>query len=213
MGQYQQWLQYQEIDKRLSTQVEALEAELAQFQESIDRLEQLQQDVVPLTANPIIQALVAHLSSHRIPPQRNARYIPETNSSSASDSQSPGSGDSISPALLSWGGLPNFELNEIKEPYPVDEQALPLINHPEIELLPDDMIAFFDGHEQTDPQLELPWWLRNITISSRDEQAGRPIDHNSIRTNRLVQRWIERWGRQPSTVLKSTENKEESSGE
>jgi hypothetical protein len=213
MGQYQQWLQYQEIDKRLSTQVEALEAELAQFKECLDRLEQQQQDVVPLTDNPIIQALVAHLSAHRIPPQSNARYIPETNSSSASDSQSPGSGDSISPALLSWGGLPHFELHEIKEPYPVDEQALPLVNHPEIELLPDDMIAFFDGHEQTDPQLELPWWLRNITISSRDEQAGRPIDHNSIRTNRLVQRWIERWGRQPSTVLKSTENKEEGSGE
>jgi len=49
MGQYQQWLQYQEIDKRLSTQVEALEAELAQFKECLDRLEQQQQDVVPLT--------------------------------------------------------------------------------------------------------------------------------------------------------------------
>ncbi|HEX6110194.1 MAG TPA: hypothetical protein VFZ02_12350 [Ktedonobacteraceae bacterium] len=213
MGQYQQWLQYQEIDKLLSTQVEALEAELAQIQECLDRFEQQQQDVVPLTDNPIIRVLAAHLSAHHIPPKSNARYIHETNSSSASDSQSPGSGDSISPALLSWGGLPNFELHKMKDPYPVDEQALPHINHPEIELLPEDLIAFFDGHEQTDPQLELPWWLRNITISSRDEQAGRPIDHNSIRTNRLVQRWIERWGRQPSTVLKSTENREEGSGE
>ena len=212
MGQYQQWLHYQEIDRRLSTEIEALEAELAQFQECLDRLEQ-QQDVVPLTDNPIIQALVAHLSAHRIPPQRNARYIPETNSSSASDSQAPGSGDSISPALLSWGGLPNFELYEMKERFPVDEQALPLNNHPEIELLPEDMTAFLDGHELTDPQLELPWWLRKITISSRDEQAGRPIDYKSIRTNRLVQRWIERWGRQPSTVLESTESKEEGSGE
>ena len=79
--------------------------------------------------------------------------------------------------------------------------------------MPEDMIAFLDGHERTDPQLELPWWLRNITISSRDEQAGRPIDYKSIRTNRLVQRWIERWGRQPSTVLESTESKEEGSGE
>ncbi len=68
MGQYQQWLQYQENDKRLSTQVEALEAELAQFQECLDRLEQQQQNVVPLTGNPIIQALVAHLSAHRTPP-------------------------------------------------------------------------------------------------------------------------------------------------
>jgi hypothetical protein len=213
MGQYQQWLHHQEIDRRLSTEIEALEAELAQFQDCLDRLEQQQQDGVPLTDNPIFQALHAHLSAYHIPPKSNARYIHETNSSSASDSQSPRSGDSISPALLSWGGLPNFGLHEMNESFPVDEQALPLINHPEIELLPDDMIAFLDGHQLTDPQLELPWWLRNITISSKDEQAGRPIDYKSIRTNRLVQRWIERWGRQPSTVLKSTENKEEGSGE
>jgi len=213
MGQYQQWLHHQEIDRRLNTEIEALETELAQFQECLDRLEHQQQDVVPLTDNPIIQALNAHLSAYYISPKSNARYIHETNSSSASDSQSPGSGDSISPALLSWGGLPNFELHEINDSFPVDEQALPLINHSEIELLPDDMIAFLNGHELTDPQLELPWWLRNITISSRDEQAGRPIDYKSMRTNRLVQRWIERWGRQPSTVLKSTENKGEDSGE
>jgi hypothetical protein len=213
MGQYQQWLHHQEIDRRLNTEIEALETELAQFQECLDRLEHQQQDVVPLTDNPIIQALNAHLSAYYISPKSNARYIHETNSSSASDSQSPGSGDSISPALLSWGGLPNFELHEINESFPIDEQALPLINHSEIELLPEDMIAFLNGHELTDPQLELPWWLRNITISSRDEQAGRPIDYKSMRTNRLVQRWIERWGRQPSTVLKSTENKGEDSGE
>ena len=213
MGQYQQWLHHQEIDRRLNTEIEALETELAQFQECLDRLEHQQQDVVPLTDNPIIQALNAHLSAYYISPKSNARYIHETNSFSASDSQSPGSGDSISPALLSWGGLPNFELHEINDSFPVDEQALPLINHSEIELLPDDMIAFLNGHELTDPQLELPWWLRNITISSRDEQAGRPIDYKSMRTNRLVQRWIERWGRQPSTVLKSTENKGEDSGE
>ncbi len=144
-------------------------------------------------------------------PNSNASYTLEINNSSESDILE--SGDSISPALLSWGGLPNFELYEIKEPFLVDNQSPSFLNRPEIELLPEDMIAFFDEHEQTDPQLELPWWLRNITVSSKGEQAGRPIDHNSIRTNRLVQRWIERWGRQPSTVLKSTENKEEGSGE
>jgi hypothetical protein len=206
MGQYQQWLQYQEIDKRLSTQVEALEAELAQLQEFLDLLEHQQHGVVPLTENPIIQALAAHLSTYDTPFSGNERYMHEANNSSAP-------GDSISPALLSWGGLPNFELFETKEPFSVADQASPLVNHPEIELLPEDMSAFFDGREKTDPQLELPWWLRNITISSKDEQAGRPIDHNSIRTNRLVQRWIERWGRQPSPVLKSIENKEEGSDE
>jgi hypothetical protein len=71
------------------------------------------------------------------------------------------------------------------------------------------MMAFFEEHAQTDPQLELPWWLRNIAISSKDKQSNRPIDHHSIRTNRLVQRWIERWGRQSSTTLKPTGEEEE----
>jgi len=210
MGQYQQWLQYQEIHKRLSTQVEALEAELAKLQKCLDRLGQ-QHEVASFTANPIMQALVTHLPSPPVPPNSNARYTLETNNPSETGSDE--SGNTISPALRSWGGLPNFELYEIQEPLLVDNQSTSFSNHPEIELLPEDMIAFFDEHEQTDPQLELPWWLRNITVSSKDEQTGRPIDHNSIRTNRLVQRWIERWGRQSSTALKSAENKEEGSGE
>jgi hypothetical protein len=206
MGQYQQWLHYQEINKRLGAEVEALEAELAELQQCLDRLGQ-QYEVVSLTDNPIIQALVAHLPSQPVPPNNNARYT-HSLESDLSDS-----GDSISPALLSWGGLPNFELYEIKEPFPADNQSPSFFDRSEIELLPEDMIAFFAEHEQTDPQLELPWWLRNITVSSKYEQAGRPIDHYSIRTNRLVQRWIERWGRQTSTALKSTENKEEGSDE
>jgi hypothetical protein len=75
------------------------------------------------------------------------------------------------------------------------------------------MMAFFEEHAQTDPQLELPWWLRNIAISSKDKQSNRPIDHHSNRTNRLVQRWIERWGRQSSTTLKPTEEEEEGTRE
>lgn len=210
MGQYQQWLHYQEINKRQGTQVEALEAELAELQECLDRLGQ-QHQVASFTDNPIIQALLAHLSSQPVPPNHNARYTLELDNSSESDVSE--SSDSISSALLSWGGLPNFELYEIQEPFLADNQSQSFFNHSEIELLPEDMIAFFDEHEKTDPQLELPWWLRNITVSSKDAQAGRPIDHNSIRTNRLVRRWIERWGRQPSTVLKPTEDKEDGSGE
>jgi hypothetical protein len=213
MGQYQQWLHYQAIDRRLRTQVETLEAELAQLQEHLHLLEQQQQEVGSLIDNPIIQALVAHVHVHNISPKSTMRYANGSTVSTASDLQSSEPGDSISPALLSWGGLPNFGLQEIEEPFPVVEQALPLTSHPEIELLPEDMMAFFDDHAQTDPQLELPWWLRNITVSSNDEQGSRPIDQNSIRTNRLVQRWIERWGRQSSATLKPTEKEEEGARE
>ncbi len=205
MGQYQQWLQYQEIHKRLSSQVEALEAEIAQLQDYLDQLGQ--QGAVSFTDNPILQALLAHLPSQPVPPTNNANYALE--SENLSETCSDESSDSISPALRGWGGLPNFELYDIDEPAQPDNQLPSFFNHPEIELLPEDMIAFFDEHEQTEPQLELPWWLRKITIASKDEQMGRPIDHTSIRTNRLVQRWIERWGRQTSTSLRSIENTEE----
>ena len=210
MGQYQQWLQYQEILRHLSTQVEALEVELAKLQECLDRLE-AQHEAVSFSDNPIMQALLAHSFSQPVPPNNNARYSLETHNPLESDQNQ--SGDTISPALRSWGALPNFELYDIKEPFLIDNQPPSFLNHSEIELLPEDMIAFFDEHEHTDPQLELPWWLRNITVSSKDKQAGRPIDQYSIRTNRLVQRWIERWGRQPSIATKSTESKEEDSGE
>ena len=210
MGQYQQWLQYQEIHKRLSSQVEALEAELAQLHDCLDQLGQ-HHEIASITDNPIMQALIAHMTSQSAPHTSNARYTLETNN--PPETVSDESGDSISPALRSWGELPNFELYEIKEPDLVDNQPPLFFKHPEIELLPEDMIAFLDEHGQTDPQLELPWWLRNITLSSKDEQTGRPIDHSSIRTNRLVQRWIERWGRKSSTALESTENKEEGSDE
>ena len=210
MGQYRQWLQYQEIHKRLSSQVEALEAELAKLQVSLDRLGP-QHEIASITDNPILQALIIYMTSQSAPFTRNARYSLEGNN--PSETVSDESGNSISPGLRSWRELPNFELYETREPGLVDNQSPSFFKHPEIELLPEDMIAFFDEHEQTDPQLELPWWLRNITVSSKDEHAGRPIDQNSIRTNRLVQRWIERWGRKSSTALESTENKEEGSGE
>jgi hypothetical protein len=210
MGRYQQWLQYQEIHKHLSSQVEALEVELAELHDCLDKLGQ-HQEVASFTDNPIMQALMAHIPFQAVPLNSNAKYTLETNNPPETGSDE--SGDSISLALRSRGELPYFELYELREPMLFDNQPSSFFNHSEIELLPEDMIAFFGEHEQTDPQLELPWWLRNITVSSKDEQAGRPIDHNSIRTNRLVQRWIERWGRQSSTALESAENKQEGSGE
>ena len=201
MGQYQQWLQYQEIHKRLSSQAEALEAELRQLQNYLDQFEQ-QHTTAPSLAlidNPIIQVLIAHLSSQAVSAQHTVHSVSQ-------DTNPDEPGDSISPALRNWGELPDFEPYEIKESSLLGNQAASFLNHPEIELLPEDMMAFFDEHEQTDPQLELPWWLRKITISSKDEQSSKPIDHNTIRTNRLVQRWVERWGRQSSIALRADEH-------
>lgn len=211
MGQYQQWLQYQEIHKHLSSQVEALEAEITKLQGYVHQFEQQRSAVASFVENPIIQALVANIPFQAISPHNTIHAQYEEIDSAETYASEPG--DTISPALKSWGGLPDFEIYEIKELAPQDNQQSAFLNHPEIELLPEDMRAFFDEHEKTDPQLELPWWLRKITISSKDEQSSRPIDHNTVRTNRLVQRWVERWGRQSTTALESTEHTEENSHE
>ncbi|OLE06419.1 MAG: hypothetical protein AUG82_03460 [Ktedonobacter sp. 13_1_20CM_4_53_11] len=79
-------------------------------------------------------------------------------------------------------------------------QAIEHANHPAsnaMALLPDDMSSFIDEHSLTDPQVELPWWLRNVAVASSINYANGPIDQESIRTNRLVQRWLERWGQRP----------------
>jgi hypothetical protein len=213
MGQYQQWLHYQAIDRHLRTQVEMLEEELSRLHEHLHLLEQQQQAAPPLNDNPIMQALLTNLQIHNTSHKSTTRNTNGSMLSPASELPSSENSETISPALLNWGGLPNFGPQEIKEPLPVAEPALPLTSNPEIELLPEDMLAFFDEHTQTDPQLELPWWLRKITVSSKDEQGSRPIDQNSIRTNRLVQRWIERWGRQPSATFEPTDKEEESAHE
>ncbi len=207
MGQYQQWLHYQEIDRHLRTQLETLETELTQLQDRLSLLEQEQKEQLALQAdNPVIQALAAFLNGHHIPPKSTDRHA-DLNFQSSKPAAS------ISPALLSWGGLPDFGTQEFDAPFPGEDNVLPPANQSEIELLPEDMAAFFDEHSQTDPQVELPWWLRKITISVRDTQGSRHIDQQSVRTNRLVQRWIERWGRQSSTTFMPAEKEGKSAHE
>ncbi len=56
MGQYQQWLYTQEMDRRLQTEVEALETELLYLKDRVGVLEQ----TLPETENAILQALFVY---------------------------------------------------------------------------------------------------------------------------------------------------------
>lgn len=213
MGQYQQWMHYREVDKQLQSQLETLERELAKFQDCAqsEALDQPSQDAVSpemrsseklalestlLTDNKLIRALADSFNG-----QAPAQAIVHDN-----QPVSNAPAETISPALFAWSNLPNFDTPEIPmEPQvtgsqqlnPDPEQPLAPIPHQEMALLPDDMISFIDEYSLTDPQVELPWWLRNVAVPSRIDHASGPIDQESIRTNRLVQRWLERWGQRP----------------
>ena len=202
MGQYQQWLHYQKIDRRLRATLDALEQELASLESQSGDCSQS----VALLDNPIVSALFTSLSARvngHAPPPGNGDTRDVIPVSETSELLSHGSAESISAALLHWGELPDFGS---RQPNPSQQHEIlpPLFfDHPEIELLPEDMFAFFEEHSLTDPQLELPWWLRKITITRGDDETGKPIDQESIRTNRLVQRWVERWGRQSQSGFTS----------
>ena len=86
------------------------------------------------------------------------------------------------------------------------DQHYPRISHQDLALLPEDMSSFIDEHSLTDPRIELPWWLHSITVASGDNNSNRPIDQESIRTNLLVKRWLERWGHQPAPQNSRGEN-------
>ena len=189
MGQYQQWLHYQEVDRRLRATLDALEQELAQIESQSNGS---QQPATPL-ANPIISALSAHMAT-----SLNGHAFPQDDADTCHHNPSGQAehGETISAALMHWGELPDFDAQGTHPPRQYEIQPSLSIDHPEIELLPEDMFAFFEEHTQTNPQIELPWWLRKITITIGDEETSKPIDQESIRTNRLVQRWVERWGRQ-----------------
>lgn len=217
MGQYQQWLHCREVDKQFQSQLETLERELAQLQDCAQSEAQPDQpslDAAPpetllsqlpalastlLNENKIIRVLADSFNGQApaiehtdIPTNRTAPDVP---------------GETISSALFAWSNLPNFDTPEmpmepqVTSPSSLDpdlEQLHPRIPHQEMALLPDDMNSFIDEHSLTDPQIELPWWLRNLAVASRINHSDGPIDFESIRTNRLVQRWLERWGNQPS---------------
>ncbi|HLX41354.1 MAG TPA: hypothetical protein VKR42_12535 [Ktedonobacteraceae bacterium] len=225
MGQYQQWLHYRDVDRLLRTQLEELAEEFAQLRNREQLLQHMlhpvhAQEQPALTSgfallqsnNEILHALAVGLNGHTDHLQ-HTDYTPATSEngttemlSHQSEEQTPLQSNqddtpvaAISQALFAQSSLPSTEEQfplVFSQPLSNQHVDLPLIPHtPHSEslLLPEDIGAFIDQHTQTEPRMELPWWLRNAAL----QNANGPIDQESIRTNRLIQRWIERWGRYP----------------
>ncbi|HEX7736297.1 MAG TPA: hypothetical protein VF458_15700 [Ktedonobacteraceae bacterium] len=125
MGQYQQWLFAQEVDRRLKAELETLETELFYLQDRITILEQ----VVPATENVILQALAQHLQASPVQEQ-----------------------EAVQPAPAVTNGLPRLDTPRVAGSS--DEEAAPYLPRTYARReMSEDMLAFFDRRSQTDPRL------------------------------------------------------------
>jgi hypothetical protein len=215
MGQYQQWLQCREADQQLRAQQEQLAAEMMRLLKQA----RIVADVSSLPApgdNPIILALAANLDmlSFLTTPSSLNGSLPITKLDSIAQSTP----SSIAPMQHTQEPLPPLDSRESESvakdiPQPLSPPPQEVVSdsapHPEMALLPEDMMMVLDEQAQTEPQLELPWWLRNLIENSLSGQGTRPIAQESLRANRLVERWAERWGHQssqPSAQLTTDNN-------
>lgn len=186
MGQYRQWLHYRQVDQQLHTLKDHLSTELL-------RIHEQNSAVIPSldTNNSVIQALLLSAQKSSLP---SLTHLKEQQGTFTPTQQS----DTIS-LLFERSRLPNLEplfTNEVEQ---FQSTTQPTNPHSSLPPLPQpqymqsaDVSKLLDGQQQTEPQTALPWWLRKAALAA----PGNGLDQQNIRTNRLVQRWLERWGRQ-----------------
>ena len=214
MGQYRQWLHYRDIDQLLRSQLAISEHELEQLQAQV---EVLGKHVFSLE-NEIFQALVEpepdDTQSHSEEPAIHLdEQVVEVGEGREEEIVIEEVEDddlaTISPALLAWGRLPNFDTQMIQEPggnssTRSSDSPPP---QPGEQLLPTDINSFINDHYLTNPQINIPWWLQDIVSSHEEGQEPHPIDRQSERADHLVQRWFERWGQTPPQTKRSQEDR------
>ena len=186
MGQYRQWLHYRDIDRHLHVQREKLTREIAHLQEQLQHLEAAHPEV----SNSLIQALVQQRTTQSVQPVvANTPPTPVPLNSSPVQPQ-----EEVTPALLQ----PQHPQTPLSPVY----ASFPPLPHPVHMQNPDE-----DVPAPTDPQIAIPHWLRRAA-----SQSG-PLDPQVQQTNRLVQRWIERWGKQlPDQIDQPGQGQEQPNG-
>ncbi|HTI13443.1 MAG TPA: hypothetical protein VL461_02585 [Dictyobacter sp.] len=202
MGQYRQWLQYRDIDQQLHAQLALLEQQVSQIREQIAKLE----TDPSYTENPVIQKLLGAYHTEQV----LARWE-EINQIAQAEATKQASGSTPSvqqkkhhtekPESETTLSNPTPQFVPPARPaqiYPIapSVQELQSATYLQHQLFSVHTNASTEDHSPTDPQMKIPWWLRNIFNHMQDSQGMKPIDQQSIRDNRLIQRWFERWGQQ-----------------
>lgn len=165
MGQYREWLHYREVGQQLQEQRAMLEHALTQLQEQVHQQASQIESTPTSDKNTIIQALNHHY-----------QYIQQQSGNTDVDLERHLSQQPAFPTTASFSpGETDTDRHTHYDPH--TNSQLTLDDHP---------------HGQTDPQLKVPWWLRDMHNASNTRPATL-IDQQSQRTNRLVERWFERW--------------------
>lgn len=195
MGQYRQWLHYRDVDRHLHAQREKLTQEIAHLREQVQRIEAVHPDV----GNSIFQALIQQRTT--LPVQLPASHPVQQPASPVQQSVSSDPFPDTSAQRNDMKGH-NPQTPHDYASFP----PLPPLPH-QNEAQPEEILTSLDARDArdlTDPQLTIPRWLQRAASTS---QSG-PLDAQSAQTNRLVQRWLERWGKQlpPDSNQKQTDN-------
>ncbi len=209
MGHYRQWLHYREIDQLLRSQLAVSEHEMKQLQEQVEMLRKQ----VFSTENAIFQALIGTHQEQptRLEPAIVHKYAlsKELESSISPAQPIEETAYIVSPALLAWGQLPNFDTqvvqtHEVRASTP-EHDSLPLQSdkpHP----LPTETNTSTDAHNPPNEQVKIPWWLHNIDSSSKKLLETHQIDPQSAHIDYVVQRWFERWGKRSMDAKRPQED-------
>jgi len=221
MGQYQQWLHHREVDEQLGKRLEQLQTELALLQAQAHTLAETTSSS---SENTIIQALLSahkaevHVASNQpsaqtVLPQQ--LFVDEPQEETAAphnifkveeEESAP-----VSPALFAWGRLPNLDAQKIQLPATNTRRSGALSG--EEGLLPQDMTTFFHQHTNPVPRPRIPAWLENVISAptAPDQLPNNPVDQQTLRTNRLVERWLERWRKTSSGSQEQREDQKNES--
>ena len=214
MNQYRRWLHHQEIDQQLHTQLHHLEIELAHLQEQT-RMDSSSENTIS-KENQLVIALMASMHTHTLPEVSvEAQSFPP--STSLPPSAQPHPLAAALSILPPWAQQPDRKSRPLKaDTVHLTQQIaradtqhkalVPSLPHDALALQAKNMRPDLDAQSPTEAQRELPRWLQTLIESSlHNNQGADLINAEILRSNRLFQRWSERWGQPSSPSLQEGE--------
>ncbi len=186
MGQYRQWLHYREVDQRLHIRLEEVEKQAAELEAEIHLL--ANGSNFSAADNVIMRALA---SMYTTPTQEQATHVSTPAEARYAVASVPSEQNKYSDETdaSSWAASALFAQSYLTNFDAFDPSTLQSLSpYAETGLLPEDLAIIFSGQ----PQNGGPHYPGHSPITT--SHSTTPIDKQSLRNDRLIQRWFERWG-------------------